>query len=117
VPTRWRPIYEYNPENCGAGFGATLSSPAQQRQIAYSAGDPDSNRINQLWLVTYLNETGLEVIAQAKLTNGEYAPMIAADLARLESMVPAARELARTHRIQLRLIKLTNRVDIQDIAP
>ena len=43
--------------------------------------------------------------------------MIAADLARLENMVPAARELARTDRIKLRLIKLTNRVDIQDIAP
>jgi hypothetical protein len=105
------------PKLVALGLAATLSSPVQQRQIGYSIGDTDAQRINQLWLVTHLDETGLEVIAQAKLTNGEYAPMIAADLARLESMVPAARELARTHRIKLRLIKLTNRVDIQDIAP
>jgi hypothetical protein len=49
------------------GLAATLGSPIQQSQIAYSAGDPSSNRINQLWLVTYLDETGLEVVAQAKL--------------------------------------------------
>jgi hypothetical protein len=105
------------PKLLALGLAATLSSPIQQRQTGYSIGDTDAQRINQLWLVTHLDETGLEVIAQAKLTNGEYAPMIAADLARLESMVPAARELARTHRIKLRPIKLINRVDIQDIAP
>jgi hypothetical protein len=98
-------------------LAATLGSPIQQRQIAYSAGDPDSNRINQLWLVTYLDETGLEVVAQAKLTTGDYAPLIAADFARLENMVPTARELAKTNHVKLRLIKFTNRVDIQDIAP
>jgi hypothetical protein len=99
------------------GLAATLGSPIQQSQIAYSAGDPSSNRINQLWLVTYLDETGLEVVAQAKLTTGDYAPLIAADLARLEGMVPAARELAKTNHVKMRLIKFTNRVDIEDIAP
>jgi hypothetical protein len=67
--------------------------------------------------VTYLDETGLEVIARAKLTTGDYAPMIAADLGRLESMLPAARELAKADRIKLRLIKFTNRLAIQDIVP
>jgi hypothetical protein len=105
------------PKLVALGMMATLSLPIQQHQVAYSAGDSDSNRINQLWLVTYLNETGLEVVAQAKLTSGEYAPMIAADLARLESMVPAARELAKTNHVKMRLIKFTNRVDIEDIAP
>jgi hypothetical protein len=105
------------PKLVALGMMATLSLPIQQHQVAYSAGDFDSNRINQLWLVTYLNETGLEVVAQAKLTSGEYAPMIAADLTRLESMVPAARELAKTNHVKMRLIKFTNRVDIEDIAP
>ena len=99
------------------GLAASLSSPIQQRQMGYSTGTPDSQRITQLWLVTYRNETGLEVVAQAQLTTGEYAPMIAADLARLESMVPAARELAKTKHVKMRLIKFTNRVDIEDIAP
>ena len=78
---------------------------------------PDGQRINQLWLVTYLNEAGLEVVAQAKLTDGSYAPFIAADQARLESMMPAARGLAKTNNTKMRLIKLTDRVDIEDIAP
>jgi hypothetical protein len=105
------------PKLVALGLAATLSSPIQQRQIGYSMGDPDTQRITQLWLVTYLNETGLEVVAQAQLTTGDYAPLIAADLARLESMVPAARELAKTNRMKMRLIKFTNRVDIEDIAP
>jgi hypothetical protein len=43
--------------------------------------------------------------------------LIAADPARLESIMPAARDLAKTRNIKMRLIKLINRVDIEDIAP
>jgi hypothetical protein len=50
------------PKLVALGLAATLSSPIQQRQIGYSTGDPDTQRITQLWLVTYLNETGLEVV-------------------------------------------------------
>jgi hypothetical protein len=105
------------PKLVALGLAATLSSPIQQRRIDYSTGAPDSQRITQLWLVTYLNEAGLEVGAQAKLETGEYAPLIAADFERLASMLPAARDLATTRNIKMRLIKLTNRVDVQDILP
>jgi hypothetical protein len=98
-------------------LAAAISSPIPQHRIDYSPPGPDNQRLNQLWLVTYLNEAGLEVVAQAKLTDGSYTPLIAADLARLESMMPAARDLAKTHNIKMRLIKLTNRVDIEDIVP
>jgi hypothetical protein len=60
---------------------------------------------------------GLEVVAQAKLQSGDYAPFIAADVERLASMLPAARDLATTRNIKMRLIKLTNRVDIEAIVP
>jgi hypothetical protein len=43
--------------------------------------------------------------------------LIAADPARLESMLPAAHDLATTRNIKMRLIKLTNRVDIEEIVP
>jgi hypothetical protein len=99
------------------GLTVALSSPVLQHQVDFSMPGPDGQRINQLWLVTYLNEAGLEVVAQAKLTSGDYAPLIAADPTRLESMMPAARDLATTHNIKMRLIKLTNRVDIEDIVP
>jgi hypothetical protein len=99
------------------GLAAAISSPVPQHRIDFSAPGPDNQRLNQLWLVTYLDETGLEVVAQAKLASGGHAPLIAADQARLESMMPAARDLAKTHNIKMRLVKLTNRVDIEDIVP
>jgi hypothetical protein len=99
------------------GLAAALSSPVPQHQIDFSTPGPDSQRINQLWLVTFINQAGEEVVVQAKLTSGDYAPLIAADPARLESMMPAARDLAKARNIKMRLIKLTNRVDIEDIVP
>jgi hypothetical protein len=100
------------------GLAAALSSPVPQHQIDFSMPGPDSiQRINQLWLVTFINQAGEEVVVQAKLTSGDYAPLIAADPARLESMMPAARDLAKTRNIKMRLIKLTNRVDIEDVMP
>jgi hypothetical protein len=94
------------------GLAASFSSPINQQQT------PDSvQRINQLWLVTFINEAGEEVVVQAKLTNGDYAPLIAADPVRLENMMPAARDLAKTRNIKMRLIKLTNRLDVENIAP
>jgi hypothetical protein len=105
------------PKLVALSLAATLSSPIEQRQIGYSTGDTDAQRINQLWLVTYVYEKGLEVVAQAKLQSGDYAPLIAADFERLASMLPAARDLATTRNIKMRLIKLTNRVDIEEILP
>ena len=105
------------PKLVALGLAAALSSPGPEHHIDYSTGRPDSGRINQLWLVTYVNEKGLEAVAQAKLQGGDYAPLIAADLARLASMLPAARDLATTRNIKMRLIKFTNRVDIGDIVP
>src|SRR5471030_2337764 len=98
-------------------LAADLSSPIHHHQIDFSMPSSNSQRINQLWLVTYLNDIGLEVVAEAKLASGDYAPLIAADLARLESMMPAVRDLAKARNIKMRLIKLTNRVDIEDIVP
>ena len=55
--------------------------------------------------------------AQAKLTTGEYAPLIAADAARLESILRAASGLAKANNVKMRVIKFTNRLDIEEIAP
>jgi hypothetical protein len=98
------------------GLAASLSSPSHKHEIDFNR--PDSvQHINQLWLVTYIDASGEEVVVQAKLANGDYAPLIAADPVRLESMMPAARDLAKTRNIKMRLIKLTNRLDIENIEP
>jgi hypothetical protein len=100
------------------GLAAALSSPLHQRQIDFKITAPDDiQRIDRLCLVTYINEAGQETVAQAKLATGEYAPLIAADSARLESMMPAARGLAKANNLKMRLIRLSNRVEIEDITP
>lgn len=99
------------------GLAAALSSPIRH-QIDFQTRSPDFiQRFNQLWLVTYVNEAGQETVAQARLATGDYAPLIAADAARLESMMLAARGLAKTNNLKMRLIKFTNRIDIEDITP
>jgi hypothetical protein len=105
------------PKLATLGLAAALCSPIPQHRIDFSMPGSGIQRLNQLWLVTYINETGEEVVAQAKLTDGRYIPLIAADLARLKSVVPAARDLAKATNTKLHLIKFTNRVDIEDIVP
>jgi len=101
------------------GLVATLSSPIHQKhQIDLKMTSPDGiQRINQLWLVTFINEAGQEIVARAKLTTGEYAPLIAADAARLESILRAASGLAKANNVKMRVIKFTSRLDIEEIAP
>ena len=100
------------------GLAASLNSPIHQHQIDFNATSPDGiQRINQLWLVTYINEAGLETVAQAKLVTGEYVPLIAADAERLESVMEAAHDIAKAKNLKMRLIKFTNRLEIEDIAP
>jgi hypothetical protein len=100
------------------GLAAALSSPIHQHQIDLKMTSPDGiQRLNQLWLVTYINEAGLETVAQAKLVTGEYVPLIAADAERLESVMEAARDIAKAKNLKMRLIRFTNRLEIEDIAP
>ena len=100
------------------GLAAALSSPIRHHQIDFKMTSPDGiQRINQLWFVTYVNEAGQEIVVQAKAATGEYVPLIAVDPARLESIMAAARGLAKANNLKMRLIKFTNRLDIEDIAP
>ena len=100
------------------GLAAALSSPIRHHQIDFKMTSPDGvQRINQLWLVTYIDEAGQELVAQAKASTGHYVPLIAADAVRLESMMPAARGVAKANKLKMRVIKFTNRLDVDEILP
>jgi hypothetical protein len=99
------------------GLAAALSSTVPQHRIDFSVPGPDGQRLSQIWLVTWIDEAGLEVVVQARLTDGSYTPLITADASRLEGAMAAARDLATTRKIKLHLIKFTNRVDLEDIVP
>ena len=95
-----------------------LSSGVPHQQADFKMKSPDGiQRIDQLWMVTYLDEARREVVAQAKLTTGDYAPLIAADAPRLESMIQAARGIAKANNIKMRVVKFTARLDVEDITP
>ncbi len=74
-------------------------------------------RIDQVWMIVLIDKAGVENLAQAKLVTGEYAPLIAADAARLESMVGVAREMARAMNVEMKVIRFTNRIDVEQIRP
>jgi hypothetical protein len=86
-------------------------------QSAVDRGSDGIQRFDQVWMVIHIDDAGREIVVQAKLTTGDYAPMIAADSARLESMMTAARELAKASNKTMRLVKFTNRVDVEEIRP
>jgi len=97
---------------------AFLTSSGHQHQADFKMASPDGiQRLDQLWLVTFVDDAGREVVAQAKLTTGDYVPLIAADAARLESMMSAARELAKVNNIKMRLVKFTSGLDVEEITP
>lgn len=97
---------------------ALLTSSVSEHRIDLKMPSPDGiQRIDPLWMVTYVDDAGQETVAQAKLTTGEYAPLIAADTARLESMMGAARGIATAMNIKMRLVKFTSRIDVEEIRP
>ena len=99
-------------------LAVALISPIQQHEIDFKVDSPDGiQRISQLWLVTYINEAGVETVAQAKASTGEYMPLIAADAARLKTILEAAHALATANNITMRLVKFSNRLEMEDVKP
>jgi hypothetical protein len=110
------PTVSIIPKFFALGLATILGSTGPQRQIDFGMPGPDSQHFNQLWLVTYVDEAGKEVLAVAKLANGQSFPLIAADQVRVDSMMPTARVLAKSNNLKMRLIKF-ERVGTQDIVP
>jgi hypothetical protein len=99
------------------GLAASLSVPSQQRQVDLKPDSAVTQRINQLWLVTFIDKASQETVAQARTTTGEYVPLIAADAARLETILEAAHGLATANNMTMRLVKFSNRLEMEEIKP
>jgi hypothetical protein len=74
-------------------------------------------RIDEVWLFISVDETGEGVCGAPLLGAGSLVPLIAADEARLKSLIPVARQLARDSGRQIKLIKLSQRTELMTIAP
>jgi len=99
------------------GLAASLSVPSQQRQVDLKPDSAATQRINQLWLVTFIDKAGQETVAQARTTTGEYVPLIAADAARLGTILEAAHGLATANNMTMRLVKFSDLLEMEEIKP
>jgi hypothetical protein len=99
------------------GLAASLNWSIQAHKVAFAPSVDNAQRIEKLWLVTFVDNSGQEVVAQAKAATGQYVPLIAADEGRLESIIEAGRGLAKANSNKFRIIEFTGRSDLGDISP
>jgi hypothetical protein len=74
-------------------------------------------RIDEVYLFVSSDETGEGVCAAPLLGPGTVVPLVAADKARMESLLPWARKLARASGKKIKLIKFTTRDELMEIIP
>jgi hypothetical protein len=74
-------------------------------------------RIDEVWLFISVDETGEGVCGAPLAGPGSLVPLIAADEARLKSLIPIARQVARASGKQVKLIKLSQRTELLTISP
>ena len=74
-------------------------------------------RIDAIWAFVSVDEQGHEGLCAVTLPQLGLTPLVAADEARLVSLMPFARRLAAESRRSIRLIKLTTREDVRMIEP
>ena len=75
---------------------------------------PDNyHQIDTVWAAVSVNEDGEGLCAV--MQDGAWMPLVAADESRLEWLKSMARILAEDHGYRIKIIKLTQRVDIEQI--
>ncbi len=81
--------------------------------------DSDSaiRRMDKVWLVTYVNDENVELLAFGKTATGEIFPLIAADQDRLQSIIEGGKLLATSRKIKMRLVEFASRSDVGEFAP
>lgn len=74
-------------------------------------------RIDEVYLFVSIDETGEGVCAAPLMGGGSLVPLIAADEARMKSLIPWAQKLAALSGKQVKLIKLTQRSELMTFQP
>lgn len=75
-------------------------------------------RIDAVWMFISVDEAGNEGVCAGPMPGlPGPIPLIAADEARLVSLIPMAEELARLSKMRIRLIKLSMRTELLVIGP
>jgi len=74
-------------------------------------------RIDSIWAVLSVDAGGEGVVAAPLVPGALTVPLIAADEARLKSILPIARAIAKHSGMKMRLVRFTVREEIEEINP
>ncbi|UPK03083.1 hypothetical protein [Bradyrhizobium sp. 170] len=74
-------------------------------------------RIDEVYLFISVDETGEGVCAARLMGAGSLVPLIAADVTRMEQLIPIARNIAKATGKQVKLIKLSQRSELMTFQP
>jgi hypothetical protein len=74
-------------------------------------------RIDEIWVFVSQDEQGEGVCAGPLMGPGTLVPLIAADKARLDSLIPIARHIAQVSGKVVKLVKFTTRTEEMLIGP
>jgi hypothetical protein len=74
------------------------------------------DRIDEIYAFISSDETGEGVVAMT-LADGSTIPMIGADMARVNDLRKVAQQIADVMHIRIKLIKLSVREEVEEIAP
>jgi hypothetical protein len=74
-------------------------------------------RIDHLWAFLSVDEGGEGVIGAPLARSSLSIPMVAADEARLDSLIPLAKKISDQLNIKVRLVKFTVREEIEEYNP
>jgi hypothetical protein len=96
-------------------LGLTLSAT---QLIADVDSMPQSiQRMETLWMLTYVNADGVETIAQTRSPTGELLPLLAVDQGRLESIITLGQQISAANKVKLTLVEFSHRSDVGEIRP
>lgn len=74
-------------------------------------------RIDEVYMFVSIDETGEGVCAAPIMGADSLVPLIAADEARMKSLIPWAQKLAALSGKQVKLIKLSQRTELMSFQP
>jgi hypothetical protein len=97
-------------------LGLTLAATHLNAEASSQTVQP-TQKMEKLWMLTYVNGDGIETIAQTHSPSGETVPLMAVDRQRLDSIIALGKQLSAANNIQLTLVEFSGRSDVGEIKP
>jgi hypothetical protein len=97
-------------------LGLTLAAPPLKADVTSQTVQPPQ-KMGKLWVLTYVNEDGVETIAQTRSPSGEPVPLMAVDQERLESIIALGKQISAAYKVKLTLVEFSSRSDVGEIKP